>query len=79
MLRWVTVEGKTGTGACADCPLVSEPLDAGAVAPSNQILGATLIFLGVVSRWISCTLRCVPSEGRSACLYGETRCVEVEG
>jgi hypothetical protein len=73
------LELSLGTGACNDCRLVSEPLHVGDVAPSNQILGAALNFLRVTLRGFSCTMRCVPREGRCACLDNETSCVDVEG
>jgi hypothetical protein len=78
ILRWVTMEGKIGAGVCDDCRLVSEPLSDGDVAPLNKILGAALIFLRVMLGWFSCTVRCVPREGRCACLDCESSCVAVE-
>jgi hypothetical protein len=56
MLRWVTMEGKIGTGVCDVCRLVSETLNVGDVAQLNQLLGAELIFHRVMLRWFSCTV-----------------------
>jgi hypothetical protein len=79
ILRWVTMEGKIGTGGCDECGLVSEPLNVGDVAPSHHILGAALIFLGVMLRCFSCTVRCVPTGGRFVCCACEPGCVEFDG
>jgi hypothetical protein len=65
-VHWVTMERRIGTGVFDDCRLASEPLEISDVAPSDQILGAALIFLRVML-FVHSPL-C--SKSREVCLLG---------